>query len=83
VYVVESEPVDPNRPINKRTHHADRQTFGLSRTVIYDRQEELYKSWYVCKAYPDFHREKNKGTDVAIDEGSAMIAMQAQHCTTG
>lgn len=83
VYVVESEPVDPNHPISKRTHYADVQTFGFSRTVIYDRKGELWKSWYICKAHPDFHLEKNKGTGVAIDDCFAMIDVQAQHCTTG
>jgi len=83
VYVVESEPVDPNHPISKRTHYADVQTFGFSRTVSYDRKGELWKSWYICKAHPDYHLAKNKGTGVAIDDCFGMIDVQAQHCTTG
>lgn len=83
VYVVESEPVDPNHPISRRTHFADVQTFGFSRTVSYDRKGDLWKSWYICKAHPDYHLEKNKGTGVALDDCFGMIDIQAQHCTTG
>ena len=83
VYVLESDPVDENHPISKRTHFVDAQTFTLSRTLIYDRKGDLWKSWLIGQAHPDHHLEKNKGTGVSIDDAFSMLDVQAGHCTTG
>ena len=83
VYVLESDPIDDNHPIARRTHFVDAQTFTLPRTLIYDRKGDLWKSWLIGQAHPDHHLEKNKGTGVAIDDAFSMLDVQAGHCTTG
>lgn len=83
VHVLESDPVDENHPISKRTHYVDAQTFTLPRTLIYDRKGDLWKSWLIGQAHPDHHLEKNKGTGVSIDDAFSMLDVQAGHCTTG
>jgi hypothetical protein len=83
VYVLESDPIDENHPISKRTHYVDAQTFTLPRTLVYDRKGDLWKSWLIGQAHPDHHMEKNKGTGVAIDDAFSMLDIQAGHCTTG
>ncbi len=83
VYVVESEPVNSNHPVGKRVMHFDAQVFGASRTLVYDRKGELWKTWTIGKAHPDFHLPVNKGTGVALDDSFSMVDVQAKHCTTG
>lgn len=83
VHILESDPVDDNHPISKRTHYVDAQTFTLPRTLIYDRKGDLWKSWLIGQAHPDHHLEKNKGTGVSIDDAFSMLDIQAGHCTTG
>jgi hypothetical protein len=83
VYVLESEPLDKNHPISKRVHYVDAQTATLPRTLTYDRKGDLWKSWQICQAHPDYHLAKNKGTGVSIDDCFGMMDVQAQHCTTG
>ncbi len=82
-YVVESEPVDPNHPISKRQHFIDAQTFIIPRTVSYDRNGAMWKTFTIGQAHPDHHLPQNKGKGVAIDDSFTMIDVQAQHCTTG
>ena len=82
-YVLEAEPLDPNHPISKRIHYVDAQTFTLPRTITYDRKGDLWKSWTIGQAHPDFHLPKNKGTGVSIDDSFSMFDIQAGHCTTG
>ena len=81
-YEVEAVPVDPNHPISKRVHFMDAQTFTLPRTNIYDRSGKLWKIWTIGQAHPDHHLAQNKGTGVAVDDATAMIDVQAMHCTT-
>ncbi len=83
VYVVESDPIDPNHPISKRQHFMDAQTFTIPRNITYDRKGDMWKSWLIGQAHPDFHLPRNKGTGVAIDDAFSMVDMQANHCTTG
>ena len=83
VYVLESDPVDENHPISKRTHYVDAQTFTLPRTIIYDRKGDYWKSWMIGQSHPDHHLPINKGTGVSIDDSFAMMDVQAMHCTTG
>ena len=82
-YILESDPVDDNHPISKRVHYVDAQTFTLPRTMIYDRNGKLWKSWSIGQAHPDHHMPKNKGTGVAVDDAFSMVDLQASHCTTG
>jgi hypothetical protein len=82
VYVVETDPVDPNHPISKRVHYVDAQTFVIPRTLTYDRKGDLWKSWSIAKAHPDYHLPVNKGTGTVLDDGFTMIDVQANHCTT-
>jgi hypothetical protein len=83
VYEVEAVPVDPNHPLSKRIHFFDAQTFTIPRTNIYDRKGDIWKSWTIAQAHPDFHLPQNKGTGVSIDDSFSMIDVQAEHCTTG
>lgn len=83
VYVLENEPKDDNHPISKRVHYVDAQTFTLPRTLIYDRNGKLWKSWQIGQAHPDHHLPKNKGSGVSVDDSFTMIDVQALHCTTG
>ena len=83
VHILQAEPVNPNHPISKRVIYLDAQVFGASRTLIYDRKGELWKSWMIGKAHPDFHLPINKGTGIALDDSFSMIDVQAKHCTTG
>ncbi|MBN0986950.1 DUF1329 domain-containing protein [Amphritea pacifica] len=83
VYLLEGEPLDPNHPISKRQHFIDAQTFTIPRTVTYDRNGAIWKSFSIGQAHPDHHLAQNKGSGVSIDDSFTMIDMQAQHCTTG
>lgn len=83
VHVVEAIPVNPAHPVGKRVMHFDAQVYGASRTLVYDRKGELWKSWTIGKAHPDFHLPVNKGTGVALDDSFSMVDVQAKHCTTG
>ncbi len=83
VHILQAEPVNPNHPISKRVIYLDGQVFGASRTLIYDRKGELWKSWMIGKAHPDFHLPINKGTGIALDDSFSMIDVQSKHCTTG
>lgn len=83
VYVLESDPVDPNHPISKREHYIDAQTFTIPRNITYDRKGDMWKSWLIGQAHPDHHLPVNKGSGVAIDDAFSMVDMQANHCTTG
>ncbi|WP_210414076.1 DUF1329 domain-containing protein [Luteithermobacter gelatinilyticus] len=83
VYILESQPVDPNHPISKRVHYVDAETFTLPRTVIYDRKGDLWKTFVIGQAHPDYHLPKNKGSGVSIDDSFMMLDVQGEHCTTG
>ena len=83
VYEVDVEPLNPNHPVGKRVMHFDAQIFGASRTVIYDRKGELWKSFTIGKAHPDYHLPANKGTGIGLDDSFEMVDVQAKHCTTG
>ncbi len=83
VYQLEGEPLDPNHPISKRQHFIDAQTFTIPRTVTYDRNGSIWKTFSIGQAHPDHHLPQNKGSGVSIDDSFTMIDMQAQHCTTG
>lgn len=60
VHIVEAIPVNSNHPVSKRIMHFDAQVYGASRTLVYDRKGELWKSWTIGKAHPDFHLPVNK-----------------------
>lgn len=83
VYELEGQPLNPSHPISKRVMYMDAQIFGASRTMIYDRKGELWKSFTIGKAHPDFHLPINKGTGIGIDDSFSMIDVQAERCTTG
>lgn len=83
VYELQGEPVSSAHPISKRVLYLDAQVFGASRSIIYDRKGELWKSWTIGKAHPDFHLPVNKGSGIALDDSFSMIDVQNQHCTTG
>jgi Protein of unknown function (DUF1329) len=83
VHVLEAKPVSSSHPIGKRVMHVDAQTFAVSRTLVYDRKNELWKSWTIGKSHPDHHHPINKGTGIAIDDSFSMVDVQSKHCTTG
>ncbi len=83
IHVLESTPVDKNHPISKRVHYVDAETFTLPRTMIYDRKGDLWKTFLIGQAHPDYHLPKNKGSGVSIDDSFMMLDVQGEHCTTG
>lgn len=83
MYVLEAKPVDPGHPISKRVYYVDSQTFTMSRTLIYDRKGELWKSFTVGKSLPDHHLPENKGSGAPVDDFFSMVDVQSKHCTTG
>lgn len=83
VYEVEAVPVDPNHPVSKRVFFFDAQTMTPSRTLVYDRNGKLWKSFTIGKADPDHHLAVNKGSGIALDDVLSMIDVQAGHCTIG
>lgn len=83
IYVLESTPVDSNHPISKRVHYIDAETFTIPRTMIYDRKGDLWKTFIIGQAHPDYHLAANKGSGVSIDDSFMMLDVQGAHCTTG
>lgn len=83
VFELQGEPLNPAHPISKRVMYLDAQIYGASRTMIYDRKGELWKSFTIGKAHPDHHLPINKGTGIGIDDSFSMIDVQAERCTTG
>ncbi len=81
VYVLQAEPIDPNHPISKRVIYLDAQVSAPSRSLVFDRKGELWKSFTIGKAHPDFHLPINKGSAIALDDAGSMIDVQASHCT--
>lgn len=83
VYEVEAVPLNTSHPMSKRVFFIDAQVYNINRTLIYDRNGELWKSWTIGKSHPDHHLPINKGTGIAIDDSFSMVDVQAKHCTTG
>lgn len=83
VHILQAEPVNPNHPIGKRVIYLDAQVFGASRSLIYDRKGQLWKTFTIGKAHPDHHLPVNRGTGIALDDSFSVIDLQGQHCTTG
>jgi hypothetical protein len=83
VHVVEAVPTDPNHPLSKRVLFYDAQTSTIPRSNIYDRAGRLWKIFIIGLSHADYHLAQNKGTGTAIPDGSTMIDVQANHCTTG
>jgi hypothetical protein len=83
VYEVEAVPVDSNHPVSKRVFNFDAQTAFSARTLVYDRNGKLWKSFTVGKSDPDSHLPINKGSGIGIDDSFSMIDIQAGHCTVG
>lgn len=82
VHVLQIEPLDKAHPVSKRVLFLDAQVFGASRSLIYDRKGELWKTLTAAKAHPDFHLPMNKGSGIALDDAFSQIDLQARHCTT-
>jgi hypothetical protein len=82
VYVLQAEPVNPAHPISKRVMYLDAQVFGASRSMVFDRKGDLWKSFTIGKAHPDFHLPINKGSGIALDDAASMIDVQSKHCTS-
>lgn len=82
VHVLQAEPLLPSHPVSKRLLYLDAQVMGASRSMVYDRKGELWKTLTVAKAHPDFHLPANKGSGIALDDAFSQIDVQAQHCTT-
>lgn len=83
VHILETKPTDTSHPISKRIHYMDAQTGTLSRTLIYDRKGELWKTFMIGKSHSDHHLPMNKGSGIAIDDAFSMVDLQSKHCTTG
>ncbi|MDP3671761.1 MAG: DUF1329 domain-containing protein [Telluria sp.] len=83
VYVLEGTPVNASNPVGKRVFYVDAQTFTFPQTLIYDRKGELWKTWTIGLAHPDFHLPVNKGSGVPLFDSFSMIDVQSSHCTVG
>ncbi|MCY1269783.1 hypothetical protein D9M68_127730 [compost metagenome] len=85
VYQLQASPdnVYGQHPLSRRVHYVDAQTFTIPRTIAYDRQGRLWKTFTIGQAHPDHHLPKNKGSGVSLDDSFSMIDVQALHCTTG
>jgi hypothetical protein len=81
-FVVEGTPVGAS-PIGKRLIYIDVQSNNINRQVIYDKKGEIWKTFTIGKAHPDFHHPINKGSGIPIDDSFSMVDLQAKHCTTG
>jgi hypothetical protein len=81
-FIVEGTPVDAS-PIGKRLLYIDVQSNNINRQVIYDKKGEIWKTFTIGKAHPDFHHPVNKGSGIPIDDSFSMVDLQAKHCTTG
>ena len=81
-FIVEGTPVDAS-PIGKRLIYIDVQSNNINRQVIYDKKGEIWKTFTIGKAHPDFHHPINKGSGIPIDDSFSMVDLQAKHCTTG
>jgi hypothetical protein len=62
--------------------YLDAQVFGASRSMVFDRKGDLWKSFTIGKAHPDFHLPINKGSGIALDDAASMIDVQSKHCTS-
>ena len=83
VYEVEAAPLDPNHPVSKRVFNFDAQTSFSNRTLIYDRNGKLWKTFTVGKTDPDHHLPVNKGSGIGVDDSFSMVDLQSGHCTVG
>jgi hypothetical protein len=63
--------------------YIDVQSNNINRQVIYDKKGEIWKTFTIGKAHPDFHHPINKGSGIPIDDSFSMVDLQAKHCTTG
>lgn len=82
-YILEATPVNTANPVGKRVFYVDAQTFTLPHTLIYDRKNELWKTWTIGLSHPDYHLPMNKGTGVALFDSFSMVDVQSSHCTVG
>jgi hypothetical protein len=82
-YELEAVPVNNGSPISKRLFYVDAQTGALSRTLIYDRKGNLWKSFIIGKTDPDHHLASNLHSGIPIDDSFSMVDLEAMHCTTG
>lgn len=57
--------------------------YTINRTLIYDRRDDLWRTFTIGKSDPDAHLPINKGTGIAIDDSFSMVDVEAKHCTTG
>ncbi|TBR15634.1 MAG: DUF1329 domain-containing protein, partial [Rugosibacter sp.] len=81
VHVLEGRPVDAGHPISKRLIYLDAQIMTPSMSTIYDRKGEIWKSFQIGKAHPDFHLPINKGSGIPLDDSGSVIDLQSNHCT--
>ncbi|MDO8315289.1 MAG: DUF1329 domain-containing protein [Rugosibacter sp.] len=81
VHVLEGRPVDAGHPISKRLIYLDAQIMTPSMSTIYDRKGEIWKSFQIGKAHPDFHLSINKDSGIPLDDSGSVIDLQSNHCT--
>jgi hypothetical protein len=82
VHVIEGTPKDPNHPLSQRLIYQDAETSTLGVVVLYDKKDDPWKYFPICKTHPDYHLPGNKGSGVAIDDCAVFFDEQAMHCTT-
>lgn len=84
VHIINGTPKDANHPLSRRVAYQDAQTGTLGMVYIYDKKDDPWKWFPICKVHSDAEGglERNKGTGVAIDDCAVFFDEQAAHCTT-
>lgn len=81
-YIVEGKPAEPEHPVGRRVLWVDAETATIPRSMLYDRKGDLWKTFLIGKANPEFHLPINKGTGVPLDDSASLVDIQAGYCTT-
>lgn len=81
VYVLEGSPKRRDHPLSKREFYIDAETYISPFGALYDRAGMIWKLGVGGISHPDHHLPENAGTGVPILDSSAMIDLQARHCT--
>jgi hypothetical protein len=81
-YIVEMTPKRPDHPISKRTLYLDAESFHADMSEVYDRKNEFWKLWIVGVGHPSGQLPAVAKKGVWLWDGSSMIDVQSQQCTT-
>ena len=85
VHVIDGSPQETTHPLTKRRMYIDSQTATIPRSLVYDKEGDLWKSFTICQAHSDHYAPVTStiGSGVPIDDCFMVLDIQAMHCTTG